>query len=632
MVSLMMISGVDARLVINVLCLAYRSPPCEEVISMPCRCGKEVLDTPCTKLRRDERGQLQPPLCDRPCQALRQCKRHRCKQQCCDIEYHICEMLCEKTLKCKKHQCQLPCAHPGPCHDCVVGVSFDELACHCGRTIMYPPIPCGTASPICTYPCARSLPCNHQSFSEHNCHPDSEPCPPCVVFVERPCACGKNIMKNIPCSRQGLPSCGEACGSPIPSCGHPCLRFCHTGNCVDVDHKCLAKCGRVRSLCKHICEYNCHGTKYCAEDRPCQAKVTQTCRCGRKKNEVTCGAWKESMGASSTLLSCDDGCALAERNQRLAEALQIEPRSASESATADYADSLLRQAHKNSSWVQNVERTLAGFVNDPSKRVHHFPNAKLSENNFIVNLAAHYNLVGEVIDADRKGQASVVVRKTAAKSGCVPSVTLSTAAATYQQPSVTGSSAGSAKRTIATRASTSERPPINALHLTSLQFGMDSRDLELLLEPIVGSDVTMTTKLLNYNAVVILSGNRRPGSLSGRMGPEDIEALLVAVEPDIRSKFITNNWAKDVKCCWVTAEGEIIIGSKPKAGQAMGSAAAKAAYAASVRQEVPMANAFDVLADAAKAKDVKEKTSQENLSRPVIPRPPTPDSWDNDED
>lgn len=38
---------------------------------------------------------------------------------------------------------------------------FDELACNCGATVLYPPIPCGTQPPECDKPCSRTHACSH---------------------------------------------------------------------------------------------------------------------------------------------------------------------------------------------------------------------------------------------------------------------------------------------------------------------------------------------------------------------------------------------------------------------------------------------------------------------------------------
>lgn len=42
---------------------------------------------------------------------------------------------------------------------------FDELSCHCGASVIYPPVPCGTRPPECTQTCARVHDCDHPGGS-----------------------------------------------------------------------------------------------------------------------------------------------------------------------------------------------------------------------------------------------------------------------------------------------------------------------------------------------------------------------------------------------------------------------------------------------------------------------------------
>lgn len=39
---------------------------------------------------------------------------------------------------------------------------FDELACRCGSTVLYPPVACGAKPPECDKPCNRAHSCGHQ--------------------------------------------------------------------------------------------------------------------------------------------------------------------------------------------------------------------------------------------------------------------------------------------------------------------------------------------------------------------------------------------------------------------------------------------------------------------------------------
>jgi hypothetical protein len=84
------------------------------------------------------------------------------------------------------------------------------MICHCNNTILDPPIPCGTRI-ACSYPCSRpSPPCGHPS-TQHTCHEDPIPCPPCPFLTSKTCACGKNTVGNVKCSQERV-SCGVVCG------------------------------------------------------------------------------------------------------------------------------------------------------------------------------------------------------------------------------------------------------------------------------------------------------------------------------------------------------------------------------------------------------------------------------------
>ncbi len=117
-----------------------------------------------------------------------------------------------------------------------------QIICNCGRTVLEPPVPCGTEIQ-CSYPCVRHPPpCGHPR-APHLCHEDPTPCPPCVVLTEKLCACGKTMVSNIRCSQEKV-SCGKPCGRPL-GCGfHPCEQLCHAGACAP----CTAICGKPRKL------------------------------------------------------------------------------------------------------------------------------------------------------------------------------------------------------------------------------------------------------------------------------------------------------------------------------------------------------------------------------------------------
>ena len=225
-------------------CHTGSCPPCQIKIVRPCRCGATTQEVECHK---DQNGTYTEILCDKPCSALRSCGKHQCNRVCCPLAslsgvkgkgkkkaeeggldehgWHICDLVCGKPLSCGNHTCEER-DHKGPCPPCLRS-SFEEVEffsgspschhidrdpqrfCHCSRTVLEPPIPCGTKV-FCSYPCDRaSPPCGHQKHP-HLCHEDPQPCPPCSFLTTKQCACGKKMVVNVICSREKV-LCGLPC-------------------------------------------------------------------------------------------------------------------------------------------------------------------------------------------------------------------------------------------------------------------------------------------------------------------------------------------------------------------------------------------------------------------------------------
>ncbi|KAJ3118961.1 FKBP12-associated protein [Phlyctochytrium bullatum] len=548
------------------LCHAGDCPPCGVDLERLCRCGAKRVVMKCASTLSADSG-VQELLCDRVCKANRSCKRHRCDTLCCsgtDAD-HACNAMCGKLLRCGKHYCNFVCSHGGACHDCYEGASFDELACACGATRIMPPIACGTPPPRCNEPCRREQPCGHVSYSTHNCHPDDEPCPPCVIFVEKVCACGRKTMRNIPCSRQSAISCGTQCGKTIGPCGHKCQRFCHSGPCLDAGNKCKGVCGHPRPMCGHACDQPCHETPYCTEDKPCKSKVTQTCPCLRRTESVVCGAWKDAEGKPTGVqIPCDDECARTARNRTLAEALNVNPAAAAASAVTQpvvYEEALLSFAKGNPAVVKTVEATLAEFVANPAKRLMLFPHANYRTNRFVAELLPHYNLVAEVVDAERK-MASVVARKTASSVPAIPSPLVSVASKGFKgKAAVAGAAANAAGLFFKVKTSTMfGQKKANGYFFTGMQDSIETKEIQIFVEPIIGA-VTVCWVGDKGDCVVT------PTSLTG-MNAAQIHTFLIEHEPEVSQKFLANVWATHVHLCHMEEDGVItkFVGAATAAG------------------------------------------------------------------
>ncbi|CCW59580.1 unnamed protein product [Phytomonas sp. EM1] len=232
--------------------------PCKEIIKERCACLNKEYSFPCfcISLPQDQwieaaaragipKNQLPPcyPLrCNKVCRKLLSCKKHKCDELCCTDVEHICYAICLKKLSCGQHQCGKIC-HPGPCSPCQ-NVSYTRLYCHCRRTFIDPPVPCGAKPPKCKYPCIKPRPCGHPA--NHLCHTDSS-CPVCVVPVEKLCSShGKPMPYHMACYLTSV-SCGKRCEKVIPCCGKICSQTCHSGAC---EHDCSEKYPTLLSVAR----------------------------------------------------------------------------------------------------------------------------------------------------------------------------------------------------------------------------------------------------------------------------------------------------------------------------------------------------------------------------------------------
>lgn len=343
-------------------CHAGDCPPCMVTVTQKCRCGVTSRTIECYQTVEESFT------CDKPCGRKKNCGRHRCNERCCplsnpssssssfiaDWDPHFCSMPCGKKLRCGQHACETLC-HSGHCPPCLETI-FTDLTCACGRTIIPPPLPCGTPPPLCQFPCSASQPCGHSS--SHSCHFGE--CPPCSLPVAKECVGGHVVLRNVPCGSKDI-RCNKLCGK-TRQCGlHACGRTCHPPPC-DVSTSdepnqkgsCGQICGAPRRDCRHTCKAPCHPLAPCPDSR-CDFPVTITCSCGRLLATVPCDAGGSSGNfiADNVLeasiiqklpvplqpvettvggkrvplgqrkLTCDEECSKLERKRVLADAFDI---------------------------------------------------------------------------------------------------------------------------------------------------------------------------------------------------------------------------------------------------------------------------------------------------------------------
>lgn len=387
-------------------CHSGECPPCSELIhGLTCRCKDSIVSATCAQVSS---GSV---TCNKKCSAYLSCHRHQCKKECCEFSpkpkskhsrrgnqanisisdllsgvnldeittvsdpdsraeieaeeaAHFCTQTCGRPLSCGAHFCEKAC-HSGKCPPCGE-VSFDLWSCNCGKTVMHPPIRCGTPTPTCRHPCVRQRSCGHAPG--HLCHDDSVSCPPCKHTIEFPCKCGKSTVK-IPCSdidsaTQKIANfnCLTSCGKKLP-CGHMCQQKCcdSSKGCPP----CSAPCGIPNSACGHPHESRCHYPDPCPTT--CKTVLVAKCKCSVLNSLYECG--------EDVVIGCNEKC-----------------------IDEHYSPSLLLAFEQDPAWMINIETQIRAFVRNDDRKVLRFKPMSARNRKRIYELLEHYRLSGQSLD------------------------------------------------------------------------------------------------------------------------------------------------------------------------------------------------------------------------------------------
>ncbi|EFP78159.2 uncharacterized protein PGTG_04115 [Puccinia graminis f. sp. tritici CRL 75-36-700-3] len=450
--------------------------PCQSLVTTLCNCGKDKIVRRCTELEELKKlaileneqkilSERQDPesvkalaieyRCERPCRVLRHCGKHTCHRRCCPLSFlenvlqtgsknkkseaarhhehedtlglHVCDLKCNKKLSCGLHSCQLQ-DHRGPCPTCLQA-SFDEWFCHCGATVIQPPVPCGTKID-CHAPCQRPPPsCGHPK-PPHTCHEEPD-CPPCPYLTEKACQCDKKkLVKNVRCSQPKV-SCGTTCDNLLACGAHRCSRQCHSlGQCESCDRDCL----KPRKHCGHGCQQKCHAPSACRTEEPCEATIEMQCECGRITQKIKCASCdSRPEGNQGRGLKCNDDCILAQRNLAVANALQITKPSSTESQALEdiqWNTRLLNFFGTHASFAKRMEEQLADFLKSElspkststKNSLIISPFSKLNQA-FLLEFVTYYRIKPEIISQEPQ----FTVKLVKDSSSCLPRILLSEA-------------------------------------------------------------------------------------------------------------------------------------------------------------------------------------------------------------
>ena len=622
------------------ICHSGPCMPCLETVSINCRCGRTISSTIC------HQGTEEAPQCMRVCRVTLNCGRHECGERCCSGERraaerqatkrklrplgappramdegieaeHICTRSCGRSLKCGNHQCPELC-HKGPCGSCREAI-FDEIPCHCGRTVLQPPLPCGTTPPPCRYECERGKNCGHPQVP-HNCHEDQESCPKCPFLTEKPCMCGKRMLKNQQCWLTDV-RCGEVCGRKLRCGSHFCRKPCHRpGDCEDAGQSCQQACGKAKRVCGHPCEELCHAPSSCREDKACQNKMLVTCDCQHLKLEVKCNASRAGDGNSKKTLKCDDECARLERNRKLALALNIDPE-AHKDDHIPYSASTIHMFQESVKWAQVQEREFRVFAADEAEKRLRFKPMQPHQRAFVHALAEDFGLDSESMDPEPHRH--VLVLKTP-RFVMAPMKTL---ADCVRIRTKVMNEAASATLAEAHRKLQASNEPYNGFILTGLRFGLTLDEIRTECSSVLesASGLTFNISFLPSEQIVLKAQTH---SHVTNMSTSSIDATLKTLKPTLSTILNSKRLASSIHLCTLDRSLNIIRReSDPDSSDGWSQVAAKAAVgprSAPRLVGIGGKSSFTVLGSKAKDAKKKREEKQREMANDVV------DDWEEE--
>ena len=536
------------------VCHSGECAPCFQRIQITCRCGRMTITSMC------HQGYEEIPQCTRICKATLNCGRHECGEHCCAGEKkaserqatrrklrplgtshimdhnfeaeHICTRVCERILKCGNHECPELC-HKGPCKSCREAI-FEEISCHCGRTVLQPPLPCGTKPPLCRFDCERIQPCGHPQIG-HNCHGDNETCPKCPFLVEKPCMCGKRSLKNQPCFLADV-RCGEVCGRKLRCGSHFCRKQCHRpGECEDARQPCTQACGKEKKSCGHPCEDSCHAPSVCKEDKPCQHRIFITCDCQHLKTETRCLASRSNEGNTQKTLKCDDECARLERNRKLALALNIDPVTHQDDHVP-YTSQTLQMYQEFPQWAQVQEKELRIFAADGTTKRLRFKPMPPRQRSFLHSLSEDFGFDSESMDPEPHRHVAVF------KTPRFVAAPMKTLADCVRIRTVPVSNLGS-----------SSQPPndlFNGFLLTAPRFGLTVDEVRTALQQAFSTAPTLAFDIsfLPDESIVLKA---KPSSPTTTISPPSLAASLRSLKAAVSAAVASQSIAGSLSLCTV---------------------------------------------------------------------------------
>jgi transcriptional repressor NF-X1 len=243
-------------------------------------------------------------------------------------------------------------------------------------------------------------------FGQHDCHPSTEPCPPCLERTSKPCLCRKTVQNNVMCYMTSI-MCSNLCLQPLP-CGHQCQRGCHRPPCSE-SNTCKQLCGKQKP-CGHPCTSSCHHEQPdCTQLEPCSTRIPLRCACGHLTATQDCG-YPQTEGPDRSL-KCTQSCAAQQRTRMLAHALDISTIDHHSAPTHHFSSTSLAFASRHKAFTMDIEQRLNAFGADTDRMNLRFQAMKAQYRTFIQDLV-NENYAGFRAECqDREPYRSVVVVK-----------------------------------------------------------------------------------------------------------------------------------------------------------------------------------------------------------------------------
>ncbi|KAF8938880.1 FKBP12-associated protein [Dissophora ornata] len=243
------------------------------------------------------------------------------------------------------------------------------------------------------------------------------------------------------------------------------------------------------------------------------------------------------------VIKCNDYCLVAERNKRVALALNIDDSVARGPRIPRYDDYVLEYASINMEFTLKMEKRLADWVADSPSNTLNLPPMKGHHRKFVHELAAYYNVTSESMDVEP--YRSVVIYKKLNTS--VPDLLVSQAC---RQRRPIASSGPSVTVGVEQLRKSNVKDPVNAIYLHDLACGLTRNELSVQLAPIFGNIKYGIRWLTDDDAVLI----PHPGNLS----TNELDIVLVRLRTGIKALTSSGQLCERVELCWINKDGELV--------------------------------------------------------------------------